>query len=1346
MAFRIFLIGFSFLIGLQNAASQSVFDRFKDRVVKRKYHRQIKRIIAHQNKSRSAEYPATPDGFWQQEYIATMNPKLGRPTPENLLQHVINTNQPSVNKRAIPGGTYFKWKERGPNNIGGRTRAVEWDPSTINKSNKKVWAGAVSGGLWYNNNIGSTASKWQSVSSLWPNLTVTCIAFDPMDSSIMYVGTGEGYSISNNGSTRGYGVFKSTDGGVTWNHLTATAGFEFVNDIVVRKEIASPKLGTYRSVIYLGRDVHEAGHVKNGDSATAGLYRSINGGISFNKVNLVLPGRGISGAPDKIELDTRNNLWVSTKSNALSSYSKTGGGIYFSTNGTSFSLKYKHKSKSRHCVLSCAPTGKDTLYALIGGTSTIQQIIRSYDHGNSWDTLTLPVDADTSIDDEFTRRQAWYNLTIAIHPKNAKEVIIGGIDLFRTKNGGTSWKQISRWSLTRANLYQLNCSYVHADQHAILYHPSENKVLFGNDGGVFYLGNSNVNLTTSSNAIQPRNNYYLVTQFYCGDMSMKNGSNYMIAGAQDNGTSYCTTTGVNDANFLYGGDGGYCMISETDEDIQVLSYVYNNFLSTTDNWVNARRLISERSTGLFINPADLDYVNNFLFSCKGAGTIYGFDLSNAASNPRSISFTNLTNGVPSCIYAYKRKSNGKSRLLVGTEGGDMVVSDGNHSYSNTYKKISTGFNTGYISSIYSHNKSDDTLLVTLSNYGIKNIYLTTNGGITWKSIDGNLPDIPVWDIVTNIKKVGAAIIATEIGIFSCENIFGKVPLWKPANNGMGSVKVRTLKYRTSDQTIMAATHGRGIFTSNAWEKDVYPADFSLSDSVFCINEKISLRSTNSDADSVRWTIFPNNTSVTINNHTSLNTTVTISKAGSYILSLLSFGDVMDNGKNYIRKSIAINVLNNGTLNTGILRVVVDKDPLKKKITNNSQVAFYAINNNADSITWYSQRPTDGKPTFMSSSESNSLTLSSSPYTSGLKVWPVLHSSKKCIDKKSKLFDAPFRFAFGEIERLNKLWCQYDTLRWINRDTFNTRIMWELYDKENELRKVSKSNTFQTIFDKPQSYTLVLKSFMDSFYSEINTTIDIRPSIVPAISDIVVTDGKDKLSDYCWKQNITLEVQTTNTDSIQWYIDNYDNKYTPIKGGNRNQLPIEAPIPSGKQIAAQAFSDNECVIPPTARSKAYVLQGNGQAPILKRDLDSLIVTNANGQPIVWYKDGKFLNTTKEPFMIVTSKGNYHCVFRKDTCDSPESKSVEVSNVSLDQLTAFGWAYPNPSRNHMRWKSKFDGHLYVHDYQGALIETIETKTGKESIIDLHELAPGMYLLSGKDMNQRTLFSNYKLIKLE
>ena len=100
---------------------------------------------------------------------------------------------------------------------------------------KKVWAGAVTGGLWYNNDISSTDSSWKSVSEIWPNLTVTCIAFDPNDNDIIYVGTGEGFG-STFSSSRGYGIFKSTDGGSTWAHIQSTGDFYYINDLVVRNE------------------------------------------------------------------------------------------------------------------------------------------------------------------------------------------------------------------------------------------------------------------------------------------------------------------------------------------------------------------------------------------------------------------------------------------------------------------------------------------------------------------------------------------------------------------------------------------------------------------------------------------------------------------------------------------------------------------------------------------------------------------------------------------------------------------------------------------------------------------------------------------------------------------------------------------------------------------------------------------------------------------------------------------------------------------------------------------------------------------------------------------------------
>jgi hypothetical protein len=237
------------------------------------YHRQIvktEKKITKAFRNISQKNQETPLGYWQQEYIATMDPQLLRPTPEALLPQLHNP----INKRTAPGLPETPWISRGPNNVGGRTRALCFDPN--DNTGKKVWAGAVTGGLWYNNDISHADSTWTSVSTLWPNLTVTCIAFDPNNAQTIYVGTGEGFG-STFSSSRGYGIFKSTNGGNSWTHLSSTADFNYINDLIVRNENGS-------SVLYAATDILFYGGQWNGSPTQIGLMRSTNGGTSFTNV------------------------------------------------------------------------------------------------------------------------------------------------------------------------------------------------------------------------------------------------------------------------------------------------------------------------------------------------------------------------------------------------------------------------------------------------------------------------------------------------------------------------------------------------------------------------------------------------------------------------------------------------------------------------------------------------------------------------------------------------------------------------------------------------------------------------------------------------------------------------------------------------------------------------------------------------------------------------------------------------------------------------------------------------------------------------------------------------------
>ncbi|MCU0446414.1 MAG: hypothetical protein MUE85_16020 [Microscillaceae bacterium] len=134
-----------------------------------------------------------PDLAMEQEFLKTVDPKLKYVPYEELVKANLAVNKRLKNlsnaeKAAIAG---VNWRERGPDNVGGRTRAIMFDPNDA--TNRKVWAAGVTGGLWFNNDITNPNSTWQSVNDFWANIAVSCIAFDPNDTQTFYVGTGEGY-------------------------------------------------------------------------------------------------------------------------------------------------------------------------------------------------------------------------------------------------------------------------------------------------------------------------------------------------------------------------------------------------------------------------------------------------------------------------------------------------------------------------------------------------------------------------------------------------------------------------------------------------------------------------------------------------------------------------------------------------------------------------------------------------------------------------------------------------------------------------------------------------------------------------------------------------------------------------------------------------------------------------------------------------------------------------------------------------------------------------------------------------------------------------------------------------
>ncbi len=179
-----------------------------------------------------------PNKYFEREWELTINPYTGRPTPENLTK--IYTELKKGTYKSLPGDYNNHWTERGPNNVGGRVKAVLFDPNDPN--HETVFAGGVSGGLWKNTNISNFNSQWELIEST-TDLNVTSITVDPNNSQIFYIGTGESYTF---GHALGNGLWKSEDGGNTW---TKTFG-----DNAVESEYQTDALLTVNSPASIADD------------------------------------------------------------------------------------------------------------------------------------------------------------------------------------------------------------------------------------------------------------------------------------------------------------------------------------------------------------------------------------------------------------------------------------------------------------------------------------------------------------------------------------------------------------------------------------------------------------------------------------------------------------------------------------------------------------------------------------------------------------------------------------------------------------------------------------------------------------------------------------------------------------------------------------------------------------------------------------------------------------------------------------------------------------------------------------------------------------------------------------
>ncbi len=711
------------------------------------------------------------------------------------------------------------WSPLGPGNIGGRTRTLVIDPRTP----RVMYAGGVDGGVWKTTNAGTS---WTALGDQLTNLAVTALVIDPTSSTTLYAGTGEG--VFNLDAIRGLGIYKSTNSGTAWTSLAATrnANFHYVNDLVISSR--------NRERLYA--------------ATRTGVWRTTNGGSTWTRI--FNPGVTDGCFDLAIRTDKTNDVVFA----ACGSF--TSGSVHRNVKAESTAtwVPVLRENGMGRTSLAIAPSNQNIIYALADSLASgdyqfgLHAVFRSTASGDpgSWtaqvrntdakklNTLLLsnPVIAQLAEcgfgDTNSFVNQGWYDNVIAVDPKDPNRVFAGGVDLFRSDDGGKNWGVISYWW---AEGPPDAPSYAHADQHAIVFHPqyngTTNQVLFvGGDGGITRTQNARAKSGKGLDVCDPAlgkvawrklNNGYEVTQFYHGAV-FPDGASY-FGGTQDNGTVIGTNaTGRNAWVKILGGDGGYVAVDPTNTQTLYAENFGLSIQKSIDGGDSFEDVTGDIDDGgfIFIAPFAMDPSEPQRLWTGGA-FIWRTD-DGAGTWTRAS--TAVAGDDDSLVSAVGIAPNNPHRVLVGLSDGFIHRNDSALGADASEWPVALP-RDGFVSSIAFDPGDDLVAYATYSTFGGDHIWKTSDGGENWTPADGSgatgIPDIPVLSIAVDPARRNVLYAGTDLGVFVSNN---SGATWAVANTGFAAVSTEHLQVHVApggEETLFAFTHGRG-----AWKVRINP--------------------------------------------------------------------------------------------------------------------------------------------------------------------------------------------------------------------------------------------------------------------------------------------------------------------------------------------------------------------------------------------------------------------------------------------------------------------------------------------------------------------------------------------
>jgi len=714
---------------------------------------------------------------WEYMMLRRINPDGTRRAPDQNYSALINYMSNRISPNGVRGGATFPgasnpsgdWTSLGPgslpkNTLGqpngmGRVNAIAFDPA----KKGTIYVGAPSGGLWVTTDSGTT---WSTKTDGLATLGVSSIAIDPTTSSTIYLGTGD----RDHYDAPGISVLKSTNSGSTWSAANSGMG----TSSIVSKLLINPSNAT----ILLA-------------ATSSGIWRSTNSAGSWKQTS------------------SNGNFYkdmVFKPHNPNIVYATENGNFYRSLNGGStWTQITSGLSSAYRGVIAVTPADTNRVYFITTGTNTFSACYISTDGGKTFRTKsTSPNIMDYSDNGSGSQGQSFYDLCVAADTAKAGTLYVGGINVFKSTDSGSTWSCVAHWVGS-------GLPVIHADQHVFAINPLNNKLFVGNDGGIYWTSNGGTSWKDISSGLG-------IGQIYKIGQSATR-QDLMLSGFQDNGTA-----SLNNGRWssIIGGDGMECAVDAKDTTYQYGEIYYGDIYRSTDagktfyDHVAGNGTASITEAGDWVTPYVISKTNN---SVMFGGYANIWRCSNIkASSPSWTKISNSLAGSNTDLVEVTEQSAADSNTFYFSRNDDRLFLSANiNATTPTWTDLTSSLpNSGsLVVEVKTHPKYANVVYIIQD----EEVYVSKDKGSTWTNITGTLPGVAKNTIAIDKNSYSGLYIGTDVGVFYRDSSMSD---WTPFATGLpASARIMELEIyydaaKSSNNKIKAGSFGRG-----AWQSDLY---------------------------------------------------------------------------------------------------------------------------------------------------------------------------------------------------------------------------------------------------------------------------------------------------------------------------------------------------------------------------------------------------------------------------------------------------------------------------------------------------------------------------------------------